>query len=620
MYRRSIIYRCGNEYRQWSQLLSPVLLCLLMFASKAAFAADGRFDRFVPTIRDLRLLDTKEYPYGVLVLGYHRINDGGGGRFWFDGESALPDDGGSVIRGGGGSGRWLREASSSRSVAQFGAVADGLQDNTIAFNNAIRSMGERGGTLAIGTPRGSNAFYRIEGTIELREGIRLVADSSPVSNSGNLAVIEHHPKEAGTSLFEVVENRLGRTGYIGGIDLVNLTVFGASKSGVAFKLTNCMRLSMQGCMVRNFDLGLEIQSAIHSTIRNSVFDKCRISAVRFSGAITTTTSFYDCYLRESPWALILAPRSALNATFVDCIFESCDNGIQINRGNEGTFINCYSENIPRLAKPGSIFEIGREAAGLSSGNDSCAVLVIGGSWMGRNHGTPQGSSFITAGVCHNLVLYGAMIGRVDKVLIADPRTRRIEAGGLTAIEIGGDPYSIADWGCVGGQLPGNRAGGTDKPGLTTSRLHFRTGSTNSWTLVGAYDRTNPDLIGFANAKERWRIDSTGRFGIATVPNSVLHVGGSFAVAITNVFGDYGITGSDHTIIVNSGEATIALPSAVGIAGREYEIVMSAVGRTKITPAGGQRINGAESYILRNRYGYVRLRSDNAQWWVVGETH
>jgi len=89
--------------------------------------------------------------------------------------------------------------------------------------------------------------------------------------------------------------------------------------------------------------------------------------------------------------------------------------------------------------------------------------------------------------------------------------------------------------------------------------------------------------------------------------------------ITNT---YTVNDSDYCIVVNSsGAFTISLPTAVGRAGREFEFIRidSNVGYTiTIDPYGTETINGSASYDLSALYDRVRIRSDGANWLVIGE--
>lgn len=121
-------------------------------------------------------------------------------------------------------------------------------------------------------------------------------------------------------------------------------------------------------------------------------------------------------------------------------------------------------------------------------------------------------------------------------------------------------------------------------------------------------------------------EANNRVGINTVtPHSTLHAEGSVAHELVTVAASYDLTVGDNqhvkTIIVNNAAAaTIALPSAVGIAGREYRIKkVSATGGGRtvdIDPNGAETVDGVATFTLVSQYESVTIVSDGANWWIV----
>ena len=115
-------------------------------------------------------------------------------------------------------------------------------------------------------------------------------------------------------------------------------------------------------------------------------------------------------------------------------------------------------------------------------------------------------------------------------------------------------------------------------------------------------------------------------GINTAsPHSTLHVNGSFAVNLSTFTATVdlgaGTNGAAKTIIMNNAAAaTITLPSAVGIEGREYDIKkVSATGGGRtvtIDGAGSETIDGSLTFALVSQYEAITVISDGANWWIV----
>ena len=120
--------------------------------------------------------------------------------------------------------------------------------------------------------------------------------------------------------------------------------------------------------------------------------------------------------------------------------------------------------------------------------------------------------------------------------------------------------------------------------------------------------------------------ANSRVGVNTAtPHSTLVVNGSDATKIVTVAASYDLTvGTNQhvkTIIVNNAAAaTIALPSAVGIAGREYRVKkVSATGGGRtvtIDPNGAETIDGSATFGLVSQYEAITFVSDGANWIIV----
>jgi len=108
----------------------------------------------------------------------------------------------------------------------------------------------------------------------------------------------------------------------------------------------------------------------------------------------------------------------------------------------------------------------------------------------------------------------------------------------------------------------------------------------------------------------------------STPNSGLHVNTSVAFAGKAITQNYTATASDHMIFVNAGQSsiTLSLPTAVGIAGRQYVIKRVDInGQNQVTvdPNGSQTIEGAVTKSIENQNSIV-IVSDNSNWWIVSE--
>ena len=126
------------------------------------------------------------------------------------------------------------------------------------------------------------------------------------------------------------------------------------------------------------------------------------------------------------------------------------------------------------------------------------------------------------------------------------------------------------------------------------------------------------------------VETNGKVGVGTTtPSSSLEVNGSIATAITKdaKTDDYTLADTDGTIKVDatSKDIVIALPSAVGAAGRNYTIkrIDNTVHRVTILPAVTvlpnpvQTIDDSANYLLKAKNQCVSIQSDNANWLIIG---
>jgi len=80
----------------------------------------------------------------AFVSGYYNASDGGGGHYQFDLTSVVADNGGTVIAPTVGSGRWILAVTiGGVTDRQFGAVGDGVTNDTVAIQAAMTAAAGR---------------------------------------------------------------------------------------------------------------------------------------------------------------------------------------------------------------------------------------------------------------------------------------------------------------------------------------------------------------------------------------------------------------------------------------------------------------------------------------------
>ena len=74
--------------------------------------------------------------------------------------------------------------------------------------------------------------------------------------------------------------------------------------------------------------------------------------------------------------------------------------------------------------------------------------------------------------------------------------------------------------------------------------------------------------------------------------------------------------TDHTIECTANTFTITLPTAVGCAGREYEIKNMGTGVITIDTTSSQTIDGTLTAIIALQYGVLKVKSNGANWMIM----
>ncbi|MGL5013012.1 MAG: hypothetical protein ACRC6V_01820 [Bacteroidales bacterium] len=109
----------------------------------------GRAAQVVGSIAELRLLDKTLASKHAFCTGYYEQGDGGGGVYYYDNaDITSADNGGTVIVADDG-GRWKLKNNGSVSVTQFGAVYDGVTDDSAKFLAAATAMSLVGGNVLL---------------------------------------------------------------------------------------------------------------------------------------------------------------------------------------------------------------------------------------------------------------------------------------------------------------------------------------------------------------------------------------------------------------------------------------------------------------------------------------
>lgn len=119
------------------------------------------------------------------------------------------------------------------------------------------------------------------------------------------------------------------------------------------------------------------------------------------------------------------------------------------------------------------------------------------------------------------------------------------------------------------------------------------------------------------------IDLQAQVGIGTTsPNSTLDVRGSLSTAVTSFTGNTTAGTTDNFLVfTGTSAATLTLPTAAGITGREYWIKNASSNSSTLTIAttSSQTVDGLSSWTLTQQNKAIRLVSNGTDWYATNES-
>lgn len=362
---------------------------------------------------DLALKDNTAIILGgaslVFVHGCISPGDGGGGFFYWDSDSTEEDDGGIVIRPAtiklGSAGRWKRIYDvNTISVKWFGAVGNGVTDDTVAIQNAL----DWGKALIANDPRNGitvilpsgNYIIRpqapdAEWALRVTKNVRLIGVGGLMHTTSVLfidgaktAILLEGGGASGTVIEHISFYPLpSGTGYRDGIVIhaglvtINQCMFiSAGRYGVV----------VESGIVKNGGglvgpTGLPSETIVNSNIwrvASCFFQLC--GTPKYDGSRSRGAAFYGhgsdanagiglhCFFQQNNIGVIDDTLSG--ATWIACYSESSPIGFITASSGQPSFIGCFSEDI----------EAGRaEGAGIST------ALLLGGSLSPSMQGATQ---------------------------------------------------------------------------------------------------------------------------------------------------------------------------------------------------------------------------------------
>ena len=202
----------------------------------------------------------------------------------------------------------------------------------------------------------------------------------------------------------------------------------------------------------------------------------------------TTLYFYDCYFGQTRISngnpLTIESDSLLNGNFINCVFESSNNSIEIDSKNDINFTNLYVENIPE-SRSNPTFKIGNtNPNNIDKGN----LNFIGGCIMGSDANLTGDMCIFDINYISNFTLINTPLKRSNySIKLNETNTGLITCVGVneTQITYGINYYKstnkIAYFNCNNNSVPLNEKTFIPKMTLPRESLTLE----NNWIDYGA---------------------------------------------------------------------------------------------------------------------------------------
>lgn len=328
----------------------------------------------------------------------------------------LAATGGSALVGfqQAGAGAVARTAQSKMrdvvSVLDFGAVGDGVTDDTAAIQAAINHIKTAGGGVVFFP----YANYKVTGTVSVAgnfgfAGIKLIGNNSKITSIANAPVflIDAHAGGGGASAPEYRINAVVEGFYFYGP--------GAGQtSSVGVKSQYSANVLVKNCSIRNFYRGLQGVGTLISKFENLNISKNQIG-IDFQFSTTpiafgsNDNHFVSCRVWDNTKAIFYSSGSGGSTTFDYCEIEG--NNLASTGAADGiSVIDLYL--CGKVTFNGSYIEENRGQYNIRySSYDSTGTLTFIGTQFLLNGATGYGISLdSSAGVATSLTMIGCSIG------------------------------------------------------------------------------------------------------------------------------------------------------------------------------------------------------------------
>lgn len=307
------------------------------------------------------------------------------------------------------------------SVLDYGAVGDGITDDTLAIQAAIDA-----GVLnkqIVYFPAGT---YLITDTINLPIGSQLVGETGFQYGRGfgvdpKATTINFQPTTL-KSLFVCSGTSYSNFRFhysIEGFYLRGNSTDASGNSNYALELRGSIYARYENIGIEQFRTGILCDRTINNRFCN-IYTTGKVQAVLYAGNQETTDVWDQCSFWGSPIG-VQTTGSSIAIRFTNCLFEQIDTyGVNLTRETQNfIFENCYSEDVCfDGAATSAMFRVGFDG---TTAAGPTQLTVIGGFYAGRNAGSV--GAFITTDTINGVIASAVDVRRFTTGILTSANTQ-----------------------------------------------------------------------------------------------------------------------------------------------------------------------------------------------------
>lgn len=303
------------------------------------------------------------------------------------------------------------------SVKDFGAVGDGITDDTVAIQNAL-TVGVSVGK-AVFLPGGT---YLVTSTLNMPQYTQLYGEHKHQGYIGG-TIIDFQPASLKNLFTATPVNNTTKTSIsIEDIYIKGNSTSSAGLSNNAFYLGYVSKSSFKNIRLAGFRRGFECKGTLNNRFQFIAMSYCYEYCVYYSGDYATTDVWDQCYYSSAPIGI---QTDGINIAIRhnNCIFESLDTyGVHLVKESVSWhFANTYAESVPNAnIATNAMFKVGF----IGTACDGPMLTIIGGHFGGRNAGAV--GSFLDVDTCEGIMAGGFIASRYTNVVQTSSNTALYE--------------------------------------------------------------------------------------------------------------------------------------------------------------------------------------------------